>query len=195
MKRSYKLKKDHIEHLQNEPALIFKSNSPLSTDLIIDLRPQMPPVYDQGSLGSCTANALAGAYEYDQIKQGLKPFIPSRLFIYYHERKIEKTVHEDSGAQISTGVKVLSHIGVVPESQWSYNIHKFTVAPPHSCEDTAKNHKVTKYYRITSNSIDQVKQALLNHYTVVFGIQVYESFESDIVATTGIVPLPNENEQ
>jgi len=28
----------------------------------VDLRAQCPPVYDQGQLGSCTANAIAGAY-------------------------------------------------------------------------------------------------------------------------------------
>src|SRR5476649_2624939 len=49
----------------------------------VDLRPHCPPVYDQGQLGSCTANAIAGALEFDQIKQSLDDvFVPSRLFIY-----------------------------------------------------------------------------------------------------------------
>jgi len=65
----------------------------------------MPPPYDQGQLGSCTANAIAGALEFDQIKQSLKEFTPSRLFIYYNERVIEHTVGTDSGAQIRDGIK------------------------------------------------------------------------------------------
>ena len=66
----------------------------------IDLRPQCPPVYDQGRVGNCTANAIAGAMEFDLRKQKMRPFLtPSRLFIYYNERAIEGTVGSDAGAQ------------------------------------------------------------------------------------------------
>ena len=65
-----------------------------------DLRAQCPPVYDQGQLGSCTANAIAGAMEFDRKKESLPDFMPSRLFVYYNERVIEGTVASDSGAQI-----------------------------------------------------------------------------------------------
>ena len=51
----------------------------------IDLSPQCPPVYDQGQIGSCTANAIAAALEFDMMKQGEASFAPSRLFIYYNE--------------------------------------------------------------------------------------------------------------
>src|ERR1043166_7414597 len=60
-----------------------------------DLRAKCPPVYDQGQLGSCTANAIGAAIEFDRMKQGLSDFVPSRLFIYYNERKIEGTVSID----------------------------------------------------------------------------------------------------
>ena len=54
----------------------------------VDLRKGCPPVYDQGDLGSCTANAIGAAFQFNQMKEGLKSFIPSRLFIYYNERDI-----------------------------------------------------------------------------------------------------------
>src|SRR5215472_16166590 len=55
-----------------------------------DLRSQCPPVYDQGRIGSCTANAIAGAIQFDRRKSGENPdFVPSRLFIYYNERAME----------------------------------------------------------------------------------------------------------
>jgi hypothetical protein len=66
---------------------------------VVDLRPEFQPVYDQEQLGSCTANAIAGAIEFDQRKQRSNEFIPSRLFIYYNERVIEGTVNQDSGTQ------------------------------------------------------------------------------------------------
>ena len=95
-----------------------------------DLRPSMPPVYDQGQLGSCTGNAIAGAMEYERDRQGLTDFVPSRLFIYYNERALEGTVSSDSGAVIRDGIKVVNREGVCPETLWPYDIGVFTVKPP-----------------------------------------------------------------
>jgi C1A family cysteine protease len=95
-----------------------------------DLRSQCPAVYDQGQLGSCTANAIGAAVEFDRLKQKLPDFVPSRLFIYYNERVIEGTANSDSGAQIRDGIKSVASQGVCPETEWPYDISKFTVAPP-----------------------------------------------------------------
>ena len=69
----------------------------------VDLRAQCPKeVYDQGHLGSCTGNSIAGAVQFDRIRQkhpSAQELIPSRLFIYYDERFIEGTVSQDNGAQ------------------------------------------------------------------------------------------------
>jgi C1A family cysteine protease len=82
----------------------------------IDLRSKFPPPYDQGQLGSCTGNAIAGAIQFERRKQMLTPdFTPSRLFIYYNERVIEGTVNVDSGAQIRDGVKSVVKQGVCSE--------------------------------------------------------------------------------
>ena len=81
----------------------------------VDLRRKMPPIYDQGQLGSCTANAIAAAFEFDQTNQGGKDFMPSRLFIYYNERAIEGTVDSDSGAMIRDGIKSVAKVGVCDE--------------------------------------------------------------------------------
>src|SRR5438874_4074423 len=94
----------------------------------VDLRPQCPDVYDQGHLGSCTGNAIAGVIQFDQMRQHLKPpcpFLPSRLFIYYNERVMEHTVHSDAGAQIRDGIKSVSKQGDCPESEWPYDVGKF----------------------------------------------------------------------
>ena len=96
----------------------------------IDLRSQCPDIYNQGHLGSCTANALAFGYEYTKlIQHDKKEFMPSRLFIYYNERVLENTVSTDSGASLYDGIKTLKNIGVCPESQWKYDISKFKIKP------------------------------------------------------------------
>jgi len=92
----------------------------------VDMRPGCPPVYDQGQLGSCTANAIAGAIQYEQMRQKEhQPFAPSRLFIYYNERVMEHTVSQDAGAQIRDGIKSVNHIGACPETDWPYVIANF----------------------------------------------------------------------
>lgn len=161
----------------------------------VDLRPNMPPVYDQGQLGSCTANALGAAFEYDQIKQALpNHWVPSRLMIYYLERKMEGTIHQDSGAQIRDGAKVLAKYGVCPESHWPYDINKFAVAPDATDLKIAKLNQVLRYARV-DQTIDALEGTLALGYPVVFGFSVYQSFESAAVAKSGIVPMPGPKEK
>ena len=160
----------------------------------VDLTAEMPPVYDQGQLGSCTANALAGAFEFDLEKQGLTDFEPSRLFIYYNERAIEGTVSTDSGAQIRDGVKTLSKQGVCPESDWPYDIAKFAQKPAKKLYTEAKANKVALYQRVAQTT-SQLKGCLAEGYPFVIGFTVYESFESEQVAQSGVVPMPTAGEK
>ena len=77
-----------------EDQLVYKELSvPLKLPSGVDLRSRMPPVYDQGQLGSCTANAICAAIGFD-----LPGFVGSRLFVYYNERVLEGTVNTDAGA-------------------------------------------------------------------------------------------------
>src|SRR5476651_720519 len=79
----------------------------------INLTKRCPPVYDQGDLGSCTANAIGGAVEFEVLKNNkADDFMPSRLFVYYNERVIEQTVNSDAGAQIRDGMKTVNKQGV-----------------------------------------------------------------------------------
>jgi C1A family cysteine protease len=158
-----------------------------------DLRPNCPPVYDQGQLGSCTANAIGAAVEFDLMKQN-EDFMPSRLFIYYNERVIEGTVDSDSGAQIRDGIKSVASQGDCPEKEWPYDTSKFTNKPPQSCFDDAVQHKAVQYQR-TIRDLNQMKGCLASGYPFVFGFTVYESFESQEVAKSGHASMPSPGEQ
>jgi C1A family cysteine protease len=173
----------------------------------VDLRSQCPPVYDQGRIGSCTANAIAGALEFDMMKQGLATFTPSRLFIYYNERAIEGTVGSDAGAQIRDGIKSVASQGDCSEVQWPYDDTpadpitgvfppgaKAATRPSQSCFDNAVQHKAMAYQSVDQNLAD-MKGCLASGYPFVFGFTVYESFESDVVARTGDVPIPSSGER
>ena len=159
----------------------------------VDLRPKCSPVEDQGNLGSCTGNSLAGAVEFLEKKDGV-PFINvSRLFIYYNERVIEHTVNEDAGAMIRDGIKALVKQGVCSEKKWPYVVSKFTKKPSSACYKEARNHQVTAYARI--QTLDEMRGCLAEGYPFVFGFTVYESFESDQVAKTGVAPMPKPKEK
>jgi C1A family cysteine protease len=160
---------------------------------LVDLRPQMPPVVDQGQLGSCTANSLAGDLGFLEIKCG-KVFAPlSRLFIYYDERALEGTINQDSGAMLRDGIKTLASQGVCSEALWPYNVAQFRKRPAPACYVQAATHKITSYHRL--NTLADMKSCLASGYPFVFGFTVYESFESNAVAQTGVVSIPTPGEK
>jgi C1A family cysteine protease len=171
----------------------------------IDLRPQCPPVYDQGRIGSCTANGIAAAMEFDMMKQGMAAYTPSRLFIYYNERAMEGSVGSDAGAQIRDGIKSVASQGDCPESEWTYDDTpaqpdgtfppgaKAATQPPQQCYDDAVKHKAMSYQSVDQNLSD-MRGCLASGYPFVIGFTVYESFESDEVARTGNMPMPGSGE-
>jgi len=181
---------DQRDHLYAAPVVHLAKLPPK-----VDLRGKCPAPYDQGELGSCTANAIAGAIQFDRMKQKLKNnFVPSRLFIYYNERVIEGTVQSDSGAQIRDGIKSVAHDGDCPEKEWPYDIAKFAAKPVAGCYKDALRYKALTYQRVVQ-TLSQLKGCLASGYPFVFGFTVYESFESDAVAKSGALPMPAPKEK
>ena len=159
-----------------------------------DLRNLCPPVYDQGQLGSCSANAIAAAIEIDLRAAGRPNWMPSRLFIYYNERAKEHTVGKDAGAQIRDGVKGLAKLGVCPEVLWPYHVDKFTDKPAPDCYRAAKENLALSYARIAHVVPEAIEQVLFSGKPVLFGFTVYDSFEGPEIAQTGILNLPGKFE-
>ena len=178
---------------------------PVILPSIVDLRPFCSPVFDQGQYGSCTSQSLAGHLEFLELKEirekmsAPEEFDPntftlfSRLFIYYNERLLECTVSQDSGAQIRDGIKSLAEWGDCKEGSWSYLPSNVFVKPSDVAYQEASNHKINTYMRL--ENLNDVKNCLNDGYPVSFGFTVFESFESATVANTGIVPIPNVNEE
>ena len=155
---------------------------------LVDLRSKMPQVYDQKALGSCTANAIGAGIQFLH-----KNLTPSRLFIYYNERAIEGTIDYDCGGQLRDAIKAVATQGVCAETLWPYDISKFATKPLDMCYSYAKNDLVTEYLRVVS--LQEMKSCLAAGYPFVFGFTVYESFEGEEVARTGILNLPSSTER
>ena len=176
-----------IEHSKDNN---YKKYTIVNLPTSVDLRSKCPPIYDQGQLGSCTANALVGAYQFDNLS-----FYGSRLFLYYNERVLDNDVYSDAGSTLSEGINALKKYGLCLETEWPYNISLYRTLPSINCYTDAY-----KYRGITANQVSQnltsFKQCLASGFPFVFGFTVYSSFESEEVAQTGIVPMPDtENEQ
>jgi len=189
--------------LEGKYKLQWKSDRPDSRDYkyapsakispaIVDLRSYCSAVENQGNLGSCTGQAIAGAIELLN-KRNRKPTDVSRLFIYYYERLLEGTVNYDSGAYIRDGIKATNRYGVSLESYWPYNINKFKQEPSLDARNDASRRKVTRYERVMN--FDGCIDALVNGYPIIMGFTVYTSFMSNSVARTGIMSFPNVNRE
>lgn len=181
---------DHRDHLYAAP-VVHLAQLPTK----VDLRQQCPKVYDQGEIGSCTANAIGAAIQFERRKQALLPdFVPSRLFIYYNERVMENTVRSDAGAQIRDGIKSVSKLGDCPESEWPYDTTNFAKKPPTACYKDAILYRVVQYQRVPQ-VLRQMKGCLASGYPFVFGFSVYTEFEADSVASTGVLNTPKPDEK
>jgi C1A family cysteine protease len=180
---------DQRDHLYAAPAQ-FLTALPSEADL----RAHCPEVYNQGALGSCTANAIGGAIEFDRMKQKLTDFVPSRLFIYYNERAIMGTVGMDSGAQLRDGIKSVASQGVCPEPEWPYVIESFTTRPSAKAYKDAKFDRAISYQSLVQD-MNQMKGCLASGYPFIFGFTVYEGFESEAVRSSGHAPMPGWGER
>jgi C1A family cysteine protease len=180
---TFQWKPDKVDNRDYRYNLVSKS-----TPNVVDLRQHCSPIENQGNLGSCTGQAIAGAIELLN-KRNKKPTDISRLFIYYYERVLINTVNYDSGAYIRDGIKVTNKYGASLEQYWPYDIKKFRQEPVLEARNDALKRKVVRYERITS--FDGCIDALTNGYPIIMGFHVYSSFMSPTVAKTGNMPYPN----
>lgn len=170
---------------------IYKLNNPKVTG-VVDLREHTTPIEDQGALGSCTGQAIAGAIELLNKRAGKETDV-SRLFIYYYERLLLGTVNYDSGAYIRDGIKATNRWGAPLERLWPYQIPKFKSSPSSAAVNDAAKRKVTRYERATN--FNACIDALTSGFPVIVGYHVYSSFMSYAVSKTGFMPYPNVNKE
>jgi C1A family cysteine protease len=187
MIRKYGFIKDHPN--LNRPmyaALNPDANVELPDE--VDLTDKMPPVYDQLSLSSCVANSSAA------LLQFLNPSItPSRLFIYYNARSLDGDPQQDAGTTMSSAIYTLKQRGFCSENTWKYNENNVLVRPPINAYQEASKDLVIQDFAI--NTLIEMKQCLAAGFPFGFGFQVYPYFESEQMAESPILPMPQEGDE
>jgi len=188
LKRNY----GWIPDVEDITDLFFTPDPWVSIPMTVDLSPQCSAVETQGSLGSCSANALVSALEYLENIEKMEFTDLSRLFVYYNARVIQDTINIDSGAHIKDGIGALQTYGVCSEKNWPYIISQFKKEPPLDNYSEAVQHKIVSAERLSG--LNNMLQCLSQGYPFIFGFTVYESFESKEVAQTGVLNMPKSGE-
>jgi C1A family cysteine protease len=153
----------------------------------VDLRQFDSPIANQGQLGACTAFAVVKGLREFLLIRDHKPLVPlSPLFLYYQERKFEGTVGTDSGARLSSGMKVLQDVGTSPEDIWPYVIANYAIEPVPLAMAAATQYRVSGIKPL--DGLKEIKAELDKQNAVVFAMTVYQSFARPV---NGVIPVPD----
>ena len=135
----------------------------------LDLRPGLPAIRDQGEQGTCSAQTAACMKEWqEKVDVGFRHHM-SPQFVY--------NLRENYGSEGMTPrdtMKILYHIGIVPESDYPYNssfedLDPSTMKP--SLIETASKYKISGY--ATIGALDALKKALLANGPCYIAFSVY----------------------
>lgn len=158
-----------------------------------DVRTHCPPIFDQGQLGSCTANAGCAAASFVLRKQGAADPTFSRLDLYAATRELEGTpLNEDSGAQVRSVFKAMRAYGVCTEKTWPYVPSKFSHAPPRRAVIEALSHRALSYH--SCRTLYAIKTSLAQGWPAIGGFTCFSSMFTAAVEATGQIPLPGSND-
>ncbi len=167
------------------PTILHKD---INTTRVFSLDKTKFKIYDQGKLGSCVSNATSGCINYYNATIN-----PSRLYIYFNARAMNKNINNDTGIAVRDGCKSVFNYHTCNENDWIYDESNFTTMPPLKCYTSSFNYNNFIYYSV-SQELTQLKTCLLSNNPVMFGFMVYTSFMSKDVSGTGIVTMPTETD-
>jgi C1A family cysteine protease len=193
--RDYTPEHDQIKMVFSEAAKknVAAPKAPPPKAGSVDLRPYCTPVENQLNLGSCTANAGVGMYEYFENRSFRMYSNASRLFLYKVTRNLLGWTG-DTGAYLRTTMGALVLFGTPPEKFWPYNVPDFDKEPTAFCYAYAQNYQALQYYRLDPSGtppaafLTAIKNYLNAGYVSIIGFTVYNSYTQ--AGTTGKIPFP-----
>ncbi len=159
----------------------------VDTPRLVDLRSNCSPVENQGKVGSCVANAVVGAMEYQQIIKGHENRDLSRLFVYYNARRIGGNLGK-SGTHNRYAMAAVLGWGVCPASMWPYQKAMVDVRPTKDCYENAAGLVGTQFAQVPHGA--GVREALASGFPVVFGMGVANKMFKVTTARTGEMHPP-----
>lgn len=194
-----KLKSDGTQEPVKDQLAKTDANAPLAAlPPMIDLRPHMSPIENQGSIGSCTANAGVGLVEYFERRACGRHTDASRLFLYKVTRNLLHWTG-DTGAFLRTTMGAMVLFGVPPEEYYKYVEADYDKEPGAFCYAFAQNFQTIQYYRYDPPGtprdalLAQIKKNLATGLPSMFGFTCYSSLSQ--ASSTGGIPFPKGGEK
>jgi C1A family cysteine protease len=162
----------------------------------VDLSANFPPIEDQQNIGSCTANAAVGLYEYFERRAFGKHIDASRLFVYKTTRDLLGWTG-DTGAYLRSTMEALALLGAPPESYWPYDTVQFDAEPPAFVYALGSKFTATKYFRLDPNgasgvqTLENIRRFLAAGFPSMFGFPVYYEFDNPLPGALVAFPAGN----
>jgi C1A family cysteine protease len=185
-----------LQRINDKSKLSAKAKTSAAKSTKEDLRAWCSPIEDQGQLGSCTANAGIGLYEYFERRANGKYMDGSRLFLYKATRNLLGW-EADDGAYLRTTMGAMALFGIPPEKYWPYLEHKFNDEPSAFLYSYAQNFQALLYYRLDGPGVtkprllESIREHLRNGLPSIFGFTCYTSLD---LADDGNIPFPDRKE-
>jgi C1A family cysteine protease len=157
----------------------------------VDLSEFLLPARNQLRLGSCTA--FSSCILREGMLNQRKPGSAVRLseeYVYYRELELQGYLNpvQDLGAPLSVCTDVWLQYGACIEDDDVYNPATIGDPPSPTAIADARQYRVQSVCRLSS--LEDILNCLAQGHFVQAGVSVYSSFESQLVAETGDVPLP-----
>lgn len=165
-----------------------------------DLSAFMGPIRDQGNEGSCTGQMGAAIrdllyrkyFEFEKTKLADgAAYVASAGFIYLSNLVADGTLGNDVGSTIHQTIMTLNQKGACEQKLMPYEAGDVRVAPSPAQYGAAAAFRGGAYHFLST--LDDIRNSIASGYSVGFGIDVYQSFESDW-DSTGFMPVPAQGE-
>ena len=161
---------------------------------VSNLKYRMPPVLDQGSLGTCVANATSNCLRFHMKDQ---VFQPSRLYIHYNtivnvEKQAAKKA-SNSGVTLEDAMTSLSQYKYCNERIWPYYWWRARTVPSQKAYIDSSARKGITFSRVAQD-LSALKEVLQTEPLIIC-FDIYPSFKYFTTYMTGYVPMPRSNEK
>lgn len=156
---------------------------------VIDTRVNCGPIKNQGNEGSCTAHAGTSANEWIHRRYLKSSPVFSPQYTYARELLLQGNFPQDEGSDGNTLCKTLIMNGSCELSLYPYVAGE--IVRPTTVQDVnAARYTLGAFHGLVGASVALSVLSDIFPWPVEIGFDVYSSFESDELAETGIMPLP-----
>ncbi|MBL7645753.1 MAG: C1 family peptidase [Candidatus Hydrogenedentes bacterium] len=182
---------DHVPLPSTAPSVILPLATPVSS---VNLIPQLPPVRNQESRGTCVAHAALAAHEHFLTVEGAFHEL-SEQFLYWNCKRNDG-IPNTEGTWLAVALPLLQLEGACLESTWPYNPtpipgNEGQGPPPGGAQLEALTYRAPTYKRIAPTSVSDIKNELANGRCVAFSVPVFNSWlRSQWVAYSGDITMP-----